>query len=241
MPRSLHFLNLVGGLILVIGAWPIVMGNSDVSTAWVLGWGAALAIVVTLGIVVLRSANAPDSSAAWPAAPNLEVVFDTATQRLCGVSLGSDIHSAARFGPPENRHPTRDLAYDYYQRGLSLCTEDGAIVEFLLVFLQGWGFSHGTKPPFAPFTGTIERNGESLPITPRTTLDEFVALFGEPWWRDDDEDETILFYEFRPNVEWQVEFNPQQTLAAWTITSAPLMAGEDQRRAYHVTKPWPPR
>jgi hypothetical protein len=240
IPRSVQFLNVIAGVIFVAGVWPFVMGDGNVSIAWVLGWGAALVGVVTLELVLWRAANAPDPSAAWPAAPNLQVVFDTATHRLCGVSLGSDIHSATRFGPPENRHPARDLAYDYYQRGLSLRTEDGAIVEFLLVFLQSWGFSHGTKP-FAPFTGTIERNGENLPITPRTTLDEFVALFGEPWWRDDDDEETILFYEFRPNVEWQVEFNPQQELAAWTITSPPLMAGEDQRRAYNVTKPWPPR
>jgi hypothetical protein len=64
--------------------------------------------------------------------------------------------------------------------------------------------------------------------------------FGEPYWRDADADEVLLFYEL-PEVEWQLEFPlPAATLSAMVIVTPPLLADRQQRHHYGLDKPWPP-
>ena len=64
-------------------------------------------------------------------------------------------------------------------------------------------------------------------------------LVGPPYWRDEDADELILFYEF-PNLEWQIEFSLDGSFNRVNVTCNPLLADETQRKAYRVDKPWPP-
>ncbi len=95
------------------------------------------------------------------------------------------------------------------------------------------GLGHST------FDGRIELDGEEIPIGGSTTEAEFVARFGAPYWRDEDEDEILLFYEFGP-VEWQVEFPGGGTLGVFTITTDRVMADPGNREGYGVDAPWPP-
>ncbi len=67
-------------------------------------------------------------------------------------------------------------------------------------------------------------------------LDRVLDEFGEFYWRDNDEHETVLFYEF-VGMEWQLEFDLRSKLTCITVTNEPIMGAEDQRIAYGVTKP----
>lgn len=78
-----------------------------------------------------------------------------------------------------------------------------------------------------------------MPLSAQTREREIVGYFGDPYWRDEDEEEILLFYEFG-ELEWQVELTLQGTLKAVNAVAPPLLADEAQRRAYRVTKPWPP-
>jgi len=70
--------------------------------------------------------------------------------------------------------------------------------------------------------------------------EDVLDVFGQPYWIDRDDMETILFYEFN-DVEWQLELSQTGSLQAVIVTASPLLAKEDQRKAYGVSKPWPPR
>jgi hypothetical protein len=74
----------------------------------------------------------------------------------------------------------------------------------------------------------------------RTSLGEFTDKFGQPYWKDVDAEETLLFYEFLP-VEWQVEFGADGMLRALTLVTPPMLGEPADRDAYGVTKAWPPR
>ena len=90
------------------------------------------------------------------------------------------------------------------------------------------------------FPGGFIRVGQGLQLDTETTIDEILALFGEPYWRDNDDDEIILFYEENGH-EIQIEFPDRRRLGFITITSRPILADPKQCEAYGVTKPWPPR
>ena len=77
-----------------------------------------------------------------------------------------------------------------------------------------------------------------LRLSNRSSESDVQALFGQPYWRDQDEDEIILFYEF-PGVEWQIEFDLVGALKHLRV-GRPLLADAEQRAAYGVTKHWPP-
>ena len=90
------------------------------------------------------------------------------------------------------------------------------------------------------FPGKFQANGRDIKLTTSTTIEEITSCFGQPYWRDDDADETILFYEGGVG-ELQLEFTNNRNLSFITLTHTPLLADPAQRAAYGVTKPWPPQ
>ena len=90
------------------------------------------------------------------------------------------------------------------------------------------------------FPGEFRYRGEPIALNTATTIHEILSRFGEPCHHDDDTDEDILFYE-DGTVELQFEFPGKQHLGFITIMLRPLMANPEDRKAYGVTKPWPPR
>jgi len=91
---------------------------------------------------------------------------------------------------------------------------------------------------FRSFFGTTVAKGQRLEL-PNLSPESLARVYGEPFWRDCDDEEVILFYEFI-GLEWQVEFSLSGNLRCITVTSEPIMASEDQRLAYGVSAVWPP-
>jgi hypothetical protein len=89
------------------------------------------------------------------------------------------------------------------------------------------------------FPGRFLAGGNEVAIGLDTSEAEVCSLLGEPWWRDEDEDEILLFYE-DARGELQVELTKEGTLRQINLLHQPLMADPEQRAAYGVTKPWPP-
>jgi hypothetical protein len=93
----------------------------------------------------------------------------------------------------------------------------------------------------AQFTGTFLLNGQKTELDQNTTLEEVLALFGEPYWTDQDEDETLLFYEYRGgSIELQCEFPDGRHLRYLTLMQNGILSRPDQRESYGVTREWPP-
>jgi len=90
------------------------------------------------------------------------------------------------------------------------------------------------------FPGGFKYRGNDLELSTNTTIDDVRTIFGDPYWLDDDTDETLLFYE-DGEVEVQYEFPGKEKLGFITIMLDPILADPEQRKGYGVTWPWPPR
>lgn len=91
----------------------------------------------------------------------------------------------------------------------------------------------------AKYNKPITLDGQEITLNNLTT-DAWKSLYGEAYWYDPDGNEELQFYEPVPEkIEVQAEFE-NGLLSHLLITSEPLMASEEQRYAYGVTKLWPP-
>ena len=180
----------------------------------------------------------PDPTEEWGEPQRLDLVLDLDKHALAGIHPGDSIDRVAKFGRPENPNPTKDWQYDYYSRGISFSqySDDRAVYEIHVIFD---GTTHRPEG-FANYVGTCIHGGKSLRLTSAYTLAEFVERFGNEYWRDVDDDETLLFYELG-RIEWQVEFDERGQLRALSLVSPPILDDEEQRSSYGVDKPWPPR
>ena len=171
----------------------------------------------------------------WQAEPaaGTEIDFDFDTHSLCGIKLGDSVALLWKLGPPEDQAQFRQGAFACYSRGFQAEAVNGVIVCFSLFWNQR------QHHPFAEFAGVCRYRGQVLPLKAGTSEPGIRKFFGEPYWRDEDEDEVLLFYEFK-NLEWQIEIGRREGLTTILALTPPLMAERKQRDAYKVTKPWPP-
>ena len=111
------------------------------------------------------------------------------------------------------------------REGFELGTEDGKLDYVFLTLSR--------------FRGSFTFRGDTVALTTETTPEQVLRRFGDPYWKDEDRNELILFYE-DGRVELQFEFPGKHRLSFVTMMLNPLMADAEQRKAYGVTKPWPP-
>ncbi len=177
----------------------------------------------------------PDPSSNWQAIPDWPIVLDMTRHALCDVRLGDPVEWLSKLGPPEDQKAVRDGCYRYVSKGIEIGAEAGFVTDFTIICGPD-----PCRPGFEPFKGSVVYGGRTLALGADADEANFTQTFGDPYWRDEDEAEIILFYEFRNDTEWQVEFTIQRSLKTLMIVTPPLMGLEKSRASYHVTKPWPP-
>jgi hypothetical protein len=166
----------------------------------------------------------------WQRANDLRLTFDLECGKLNWVGLGERLDRLSFLGPVEDRSGLRQGEHRYFSLGLSVdCrSNDDTVDEFELVQKDEY------VPRYRPFPGAVQFHGETLSLVQLT--EEFcVRTFGPPYWKDQDDYEIILFYEF-PNREWQVELALDGTLNRIIVTRNPIMGDRRQRKAYGVDK-----
>lgn len=167
----------------------------------------------------------------WVPDPHLVLEFDFDAHALCGVRLGDPMEKLRRLGMAEDHKFAIENVLRYFSKGLEIGVEDHCVSDFLLMW---------DDASFEPFGGICRHGGREFSLDSQTTQEAWIQCFGEPYWQDRDRDEILLFYEF-PNadLEWQVSFSLEQTLIEMLVCR-PLLADEEERLAFKVTKPWPP-
>ena len=171
----------------------------------------------------------------WQRAADLRLTFDLEGSTLNGVGFGEPLNRLSFLGPLEDRSGLTLGEYRFFSLGLSVdCYNEQDTIDCFEIVQKDQDM-----PEFQPFAGVCRCKGENLDLG-QLTEESFVGTFGPPFWKDVDDEEIILFYEF-PGREWQVEFALDETLNRILVTSKPLMADERQREAYGVNKSWPPR
>ena len=159
--------------------------------------------------------------------------FDFDHHALCGIKLGDPVSLLWKLGPSEDKPAEADGFHNFYSKGVEVDVEAGKVVSFVLFF------NDELQKKFLPFKSRCVYRGQAVDLRAGMTETEIKTFFGEPYWRDQDDGETILFYEFG-DTEWQVEIDTQNGLTAIVVLAPPLLADEAQRQSFHVTKPWPP-
>jgi len=167
--------------------------------------------------------------------PGFEIQLDLDTHAICRCRIGDPIEWLNPLGPPEDSRSLREQRYCYYSRGIEIGEEGGKVADFAVFWIDY------LEAGFKPFNGLVTYRGKTVTLDSRTTESDFVNLFGAPYWRDQDQEEIILFYEFRGDIEWQVEFTLENRLKALRVVWPALMAEAAQRESYGVSLPWPPR
>lgn len=175
-----------------------------------------------------------DPTRRWVADPNLSLVCDLSRHALAGITLGQPVEALRGLGPPENPEAARREMYCYPSRGFEIDAEGGRVGSIVI----DWEVPD--EGSYREFGGSFVYQGRTLRLGPETGLVDFVQVFGEPYWRAQEAEELILFYEFGNGVEWQVEFTRALKLKGLLLVTPPLLADSDQREAYRVIRPWPP-
>ena len=160
----------------------------------------------------------------WTRQQELTLTVDLLIPSINQVGVGSAADKFSFLGRSTDKSKTPLIFEDL---GLTIDYEDdGTISGFHVVWADPYR-------PFSAFAGVIQLNNST--ISRAALLNEL----GEPYWRDQDEDEILCFYEF-PTHEITVEQALDETIRSIVVTTYPLMADAEQRTRYGVDKPWPP-
>ena len=174
------------------------------------------------------------TSASWQREAGFRIDIELDRHALCRCKIGDPIEWLSGLGPPEDARALREQRYCYYSRGFDIGEEDSKVSDFVVYWLDY------LQQGYEPFQGIATYRGKEIPLNSGTKEEDFIAWFGKPYWRDQDKDEIILFYEFPGDIEWQVEFTLDGLLKAMRVVWPALMEDEQQRKQYGVTAPWPP-
>jgi len=175
----------------------------------------------------------PSPTAEWREDRSVPLVADLDLHELGGVPFGGPIDGLSFLGPSDTRF------FDYASKGLTFDAEEGHLDGFVIALRSGAYLAALDPSRVHPFAGRIRIGGRAwAPLELRAESD-FVQAWGEPYWRDTDEEEVLLFFEF-PAAEVQVELSLDGIPRVLVATPRPLLADPSQREAYGVNGPWPP-
>jgi hypothetical protein len=174
--------------------------------------------------------------ASWRRDLGLRLEVDLSASSLAGVRLGDPLEAVARFGPPGKGSDPCKGVFKYPSEGFEVDVDmESRLVEGLCFFWNAGWWATGERP----FFGSFSLDGTPADLGPLSPESRVKGLLGEPYWRDSDDDETILYY-VRGPVEWQLEFPREGRLRAFLMVSPPSMADASFRDSLGVTRPWPP-
>ena len=136
----------------------------------------------------------------WVRDPARPLVLDLDTNSLSGVPLGGPFESLEFLGPATRSKYS--LLWEFSSLGVAAEDEDGRIGSLFVVPLPDENFN------LEPFTGEIVVNGRPASISWISRVEDVIQTFGEPTGRDEDPDESVLFYEVEGRVEREIELTP---------------------------------
>lgn len=169
----------------------------------------------------------------WREDRKVQLIVDLDRFELSGVGLGEDIARLSFLGRSESRF------FDYPSKGLQLDVDDGSLAGFSLALRRDVYLGTQVGGRVQRFAGRIRMKGRDWEPHELRGERDFVEVWGAPYWRDEDEDEILLFFEF-PNREITVELSLQGVPQVLIVSRQPLMADAEQRERYGVTASWPP-
>lgn len=169
----------------------------------------------------------------WREDRSVRLLADLDRFALGGVGLGEDIERLSFLGRSESRF------FDYPSKGLQLDVDEGRFTGFTLALRRDVYLGAYLRGRVQAFAGRICMNGRSYASHQFRGERDFLENWGDPYWRDQDDEEILLFFEF-PKREITVELTLRDEPQVLIVTTQPMMADAEQREQYGVTARWPP-
>jgi hypothetical protein len=166
----------------------------------------------------------------WQRGPGLQIAVDLSAPSINGIKLGQTFNNLEFLGCDENKTAAKDNSFRYYSLGLEIDRGSDDIFQGFSIILDDPEGRH------QPFAGAVTWLGSPVELT-RIRQNDLGGIFGDCYWSDTDDDETIVFYEFQ-EYEMQIECT-EYRISRVVVTRDPIMASKEQRTAYGVTKPYP--
>lgn len=165
----------------------------------------------------------------WRRSPDLTLFAALDEPSLNGVPLGSRFDRLSSLG---RNSGSKFGTLSYFDLGVGVDhSEDGTFHGYSIVLTD-------EDNEFQPYRGTLSWKHNQLDIH-QLTRNDLPSVFGDWYWMDSDDNESIAFYEY-PRHEMQIELALSGAVKRLILTTYPLMADPEQRDSYNVDKPWPP-
>ena len=149
----------------------------------------------------------------WARDPSRSIELDLDSDSLSGVPLGSAFDSLEFLGPAQRSKSDQEL-WEFLPLGVVAEVHGAQIVGFFVVPIPNEHFG------VEPYTGVVAIGGHPVPIAWISREQDVTQAFGEPTRRDEDQEETVLFYDIG-RVERQIELTPEGRIKTIAIFSYP--------------------
>jgi hypothetical protein len=130
----------------------------------------------------------------------LELDFDS--KSLSGVPLGAAFDSLEFLGPAQRSKRGSEL-WEFSTLGVVAEEEASRIGSLFVVPIPDENFG------VEPYAGVVSVAGQPVPISWISREQDVVKAFGIPTSRDEDPEETVLFYEIGGRLEREIELTPE--------------------------------
>ena len=154
----------------------------------------------------------------WGHDPHRRLELDLDANALSGVPLGAAFERLEFLGPAQRSRSNPDL-WEFSPLGVAAEAEDGRLVALFVLPIPDEHFR------VEPYTGTVSIGGRPVPVSWLSRERDVVRAFGEPTRRDEDDVETVLFYELG-RVEWQIELTPEGRIKTIAVFESGQAGGE---------------
>jgi len=138
----------------------------------------------------------------WVHDPSRPLELDLDSKSLSGVPLGAAFDGLDFLGPAQRSKHSSEL-WEFPTLGVVAEEEASRIGSFFVVPIPDENFD------VEPYTGGVTIAGQPVSISWLSREQDVIQAFGEPTRRDEDTEETILFYEVGGRVEREIELTPE--------------------------------
>lgn len=137
----------------------------------------------------------------WERDPSRPLELDLDSDSLSGVPLGSTFERLEFLGPARRSKSDPEL-WEFPALGVLVEAHAAQIVAFFVVPIPDEYFE------VEAYAGGVTIGGRPASIAWLSREEDVVRVFGKPTRRDEDDDETVLFYD-QGRVERQIELTPE--------------------------------
>jgi len=122
----------------------------------------------------------------WKEDPSVSVVIDLDRHRLSGFGIRDPLVGLSFLGPAT----ASGSALSFARKGIALGFAHG-LITWIAAYIAA-----SSEEGVGRFCGCVQYQGRRIDLSEGTTEGEILRIFWPPYWRDQDAEEVILFYEF---------------------------------------------